>query len=116
MVGLHPLIEPLDQVVGLALEISALERGLEFRLEVILAAVDLIDDRFFIATGDRGFEIEETLVRLAEERAVVLGVAAEAADFRPDLLDDLPALARALPELLLQPRAVDVGGGVFENR
>ena len=52
---------------------------------------------------------------LAEERAVVLGVAAEPANFGPQFLDDPTALAGALAEQLLEPvGTLDVGGRVFK--
>ena len=53
--------------MGVAVEVAALQRRLPLVLEIILAALDLVDDRFFVAAGDRGFEVREALVRLAEE-------------------------------------------------
>ena len=67
MTGLDRLVATLDDVLTFAVEIAALQRRLPFLLEIIFAALDLVDDRFFIASGDRRLEVLEPLVRLAEE-------------------------------------------------
>ena len=98
-------------------QIAAFERRFELLLEIILAALDFVDDRLLVAAGDRRLEVEEALVGLAEERAVVLRIAAEPADFGAQLLDRLAALAGALAEQLLEAAvALDVGGGVLDSR
>jgi hypothetical protein len=51
--------------------VSAVERGLELLLEIVLAALDLVDDRGVVAAGHRGLEVKEALVGGAEEAAVV---------------------------------------------
>jgi len=65
--SLDRLIAALDQIVRLTMQVAALQCSLPFRLEVILAALDLVDDRFFVAAGNRGFKVEPALVGLAQE-------------------------------------------------
>ena len=105
---LDRLVAALDELVALAVQIAALQRRLPLLLEIILAALDLVDDRFFVAASDRGLEVLEALVRLAEERAAVLRIAAEPAHFRAKLLDDLLTLVGALAENLAETLVVDV--------
>src|SRR4051794_5688702 len=90
------------------MQVAALERRLPLRLEIILAALDLVDDRLLIAAGDRRFEILEPLVGLAEERSAVLGVAAQPPNLGAQLLHDLLALARPFAENLAEALVVDV--------
>src|SRR6476661_3980223 len=96
--------------MAFAIEVAALQRGLPFFLEIILAALDLVDDRFLVAAGDRRLEVLEALVRLAQERTAVFGIAAEAANFGAQLLDDLLPVVRALAEDFAQPLIIDVLG------
>src|SRR5438270_1475257 len=64
---LDRLVEPFDQLMALALQFPALQRRLPFLLEIILTALDFVDDGFLVAAGDCGLEVLEPLVRLAEE-------------------------------------------------
>ena len=110
----HRLKGALDGLAGFAGQIAALERRFELLLEIILAALDFVDDRSLVATGDGGLEVEETLVGLAEERSVILRTAAEAGDFGAQLLDRFPAFVGALAKQLLEAAgALDVGGRVL---
>src|SRR4051812_16945899 len=113
MAGADRLVRPLDRRARFAAKRVAVERRLELVLEVILAAFDLVDDALLVAPGDRRLEVEEALVGLAHERAVVLGIAAEPADFGAKLLDDPLPLAGALSEQLLEAARLAVRGRVF---
>jgi hypothetical protein len=55
-------------------------------------------------------------VGLAHEGAIVLGVAAEPADFLAQLFDDLLALVCALAENLAEALDLDVLGRIFVER
>ena len=105
---LDRLIAALDEVVRFAVQVAALQRGLPFLLEVILSALDFVDDRFLVAAGDRGLQVLEPLVCLAEERSAVLRVATESPDFLAKLLDNFLALARAPPKYFAEAFVVDV--------
>ena len=118
----HLVVAGADRLIGSArprsrdspLRCAAFERGLELLLQIVLAALDLVDDRLFVAAGDRGLEVEEALVGLAQERAAVLGLAAQPADFGAQLFDDALALVwRARGTISRKRLAVDVRGGVL---
>ena len=63
----HGLVALFDDRPTFAVQHVRIQRCLELLLEIILAALDFVDDRLFILAGDRGFQILEPLVRLAEE-------------------------------------------------
>ena len=88
------LIDALHNRAALGGKVGVVEGGLELLLEIVLAALDLVDDRFLVATHDGRLKIDEALVGLAEERAVVLGIAAKTADFCAKLLDHAAGLVR----------------------
>ena len=114
---LHRLVAALDEIVAIRRSRSPLfERGLELLLEIVLAALDLVDDRLLVAAGDRRLQVLEALVRLAEERAGLLGIAAQPANFGAQLLDDLLTLVGALAEDFAEALVVDVLGGVLIAR
>ena len=114
MTRLDRLIGLLDHHAGFAREIAAFESGLELLLEVILAALDFVDHRGFVAAGNRCLEVKETLVGLAEERAVVLRIATEPGDFRAQQFDCLAAFVGALAEQLRKAAvALDIAGRVL---
>src|SRR4051794_17235472 len=98
------------------MQVAALQRRLPFLLQVILAALHFVDDRLLVAAGDRSLEVLEPLVRLAEERSAVLGIAAEPPDLLAKLLDDLLALAGAPPEDFAEAFIVDVLRAVLVAR
>src|SRR5690348_11896033 len=116
MAGADRLVAALDHRAAFAVQRIAVQRRLEFVLQVILAALDLVDDRFLVAPGDRRLEILEPLVRLAEEGAVVFGIAAEAPNFGAEALHDLLALVGALAEDLPEAVVVDVLSALLITR
>ena len=71
---------------------------------------------FLVAAGDRRLEVLEALVGLAHERATVLRIAAEPADFGAELLDHPLPLVRALAEDLAEALIVDVLGACPHSR
>jgi len=55
----------LDHGPAFAAQMLAVERGLELFLEIVLAALDLVDDGLLVAAGERRLEVKEALVGLA---------------------------------------------------
>jgi hypothetical protein len=106
----HRLVAALDRGAGLARQVAVVQRGLELRFEIIFAALDFVDDGFFVAAGDGRLLILESLMRLTEERARIFRLAAEAPHLRTQIFDDFLALVRALAESLAQALIVDVRG------
>src|SRR5574338_211581 len=50
----HRLVAALDRFAGFASQIAVVERRLELCLEVVLAALDLVDDGLLVAARHRG--------------------------------------------------------------
>ena len=67
MAGADRLIASLDDRTAFAAQRVGVEGRLEFALDIVFTAFDLVDDRFLVAPGDRRFQILEPLVCLAEK-------------------------------------------------
>ena len=70
------LVGGFDGLAAFTGQLVALQRRLEFFLEIILSRLDGIDDPLIVAAGHRRLEVEPRLVGRAHERAVVGRIAA----------------------------------------
>src|SRR5687767_9444470 len=89
-----------DQRKRVGRQLVVLERGVIFGLEIILAALDLLDDFLVAALGDGIAHIDPAAMEIGLERAVVIGFAAELADLLLKPAHDLAALLGELAEHL----------------
>ena len=113
MTGSHRLVGRLHDRAAFARQFLTVEGCFEFRLEIVLAALDLVYDRLLVATCNCGLEILEALVRLAHERTIVLRIAAKTPDLTAQVLYDLLALIGSLPEDFSEAFVIDVLGAIF---
>lgn len=78
MPGFHRTPSLVDRVACLRRQVGVVARVLEFCLDMILAALDFVDDRLIVGAGDDGLEIQKRAVSASQYRAVILGIAAKA--------------------------------------
>src|SRR6186997_3292505 len=64
------LISALNDRAAFAGHFVAAKRRFEFFLEIVFAALDLVQDSLVVASGDRRFEVEPGLVKAAHRRSV----------------------------------------------
>ena len=117
---LHRLVATLHEIVGFTVQIAALQRGLPLFFQIVLAALDLVDDRLLVAASDHRLQVLEALVRLAEERAGLFGIATQATNLFAKLAESdadvisVPAAftvptGKAHWHVLLRARAIEAG-------
>lgn len=111
MPGLDRLPRCTDCRARFGAEFVVLQRVLELGLDVIFAALDLVDDRLIVLAGDGGLENEERAVRTGEDRAVIRRIAAELRHFGLKRIGDLATLGRAAGEHGGKAAVVGILGG-----
>ena len=95
--GANRLVDLADRGLGRGREVAVLERFVIFRLDIVLAALDFLDDRLVAArAGDRRAQVDPASMKVGLERAVVIRRAAERADSFLESCDALAPLGRVV--------------------